>query len=183
MALLKNLPYLFILILIGYIIFLRECTPARIVNHYTTDTIVYNDTAYVPKLDTTYLTKVDTVYLDSIILKTIETERIDTVYLLREHFTKNFYTDTILNDSKGLIVVNDTLYRNRIKSRLNQIKIFSHKPKVSNHYYIGMGVIGSSDRMGLMAQGGLLTKKRNLYTIGYDVINKDISLSFYIKLF
>ena len=178
-----NLPYLVIVLLIGYIFFLRECTTPKVITNHTVDTIVYNDTAYVPKIDTFNQVHYDTVYIDSIILRTIETERIDTVYLLREHFTKNFYTDTILNDSKGLIVVNDTLYRNRIKSRLNQIKIFSHKPKVSNHYYIGMGVIGSSDRMGLMAQGGLLTKKRNLYTIGYDVINKDISLSFYIKLF
>jgi len=178
---LANLPYLAIIILIGYIFFLRECTAPKVIDHYTTDTITYRDTTYVPKLDT--ITKVDTVYLDSIIRETIFKEKLDTIFILREHFTHNFYTDTLLNSSKGLIIINDTLYRNKIKSRLKQIKLFDNKPKLRNRYYIGLGVVGSNDRMGLTGNLGLLTKKNNLYTLGYDVINKDVSLSFYIKLF
>ena len=179
---LANLPYLVIVLLIGYIFFLRECTPPTIVDHYKTDTVIYHDTAYVPKLDT-ILVK-DTLYLDSIIREVIERERIDTVYLLREHFTHNFYTDTILNDTNGLIVINDTLYRNRVKSRLNQIKLFNQVRdiKIRNKYFVGLGVVGSTDRMGLSANFAVLTKKKKLYSIGYDVINKDISLRFYFTL-
>lgn len=180
MKLFKSIPYIFILILIGYIIFLRECTPPAIV--YTTDTITYRDTTYVPKYDTTYLK--DTVYLDSIIREIIERERIDTVFILREHFTLNFYTDTILNDSNGLIVVSDTLYRNKIKARYNQIKLYPQriKPPLLTKYFIGVGVNGGRDRMGLSANVGVLTKKDYLYTLKYDLINKEISFNLYIKL-
>ena len=180
MKILKQIPYLFIIGLIIYIIFLRECTPPKIVDNYKTDTIYSNDTTYIPQVDTVHFT--DTLYVDSIINHTIINERIDTVYILRQHFTNRIYTDTILNDVRGLIIINDTLYRNRIKSRYNSIKLFRDKPIIKNKYFLGGGVIGSQDRLGLMANVGLLTKRNKLYTAGYDFINKDVSLSLYIKI-
>jgi hypothetical protein len=98
----KYIPYVFILILLGYIVFLQQCTP-KPDPVYITDTITYTDTAYIPQIDTLKFT--DTVYLDSIIRQIIIKEKLDTIIIFREHFTLNTYKDTILNDSNGLIVV------------------------------------------------------------------------------
>ena len=181
MKILKQIPYLFIIGLIIYIIFLRECTPPKIVDNYKTDTIYSNDTAYIPQVDTVHFT--DTLYVDSIINHTIINERIDTVYILRQHFTNRIYTDTILNDVRGLIIINDTLYRNRIKSRYSQIKLFAEKPTLKNNFYIGGGITGGQDRLGLTVNGAVMTKRKKLYTASYDLINKEVSLSLYIKIF
>ena len=166
----------------GYIMFLRECSSPRVVTNHTTDTVIYRDSIYIPKLDTLYFT--DTIYKDSVISRIIEREKIDTVYIIREHFTYSTYKDTILNDSNGLIVISDTLYRNKIKSRYNQIKLYPQrfKPTLRNKLFLGFGVGGWIDRFSLQGSVGLLTKRDNLYTISYDPINKDVSLGMYWKL-
>jgi len=177
----KYIPYVFILILLGYIVFLQQCTP-KPNPVYITDTITYRDTTYIPQIDTLKLT--DTIYLDSIIRQIIIKEKLDTIIIFREHFILNTYKDTILNDSNGLIVVNDTLYRNKIKHRYNQIKLYPQriKPTLLTKYYIGVGINGGRDRMGLSANVGILTKKDYIYTLKYDLINKEISFNLYLKL-
>lgn len=181
MAILKNIPYLIIILLLGYVMFLRECTPPP-QPIYLTDTITYHDTAYIPQIDTAYLK--DTIYIDSIIREIIIKEKLDTIVIFREHFTLNTYQDTIINDSNGLIVIYDTLYRNKIKSRYNQIKLYPQrlKPTLSTKYFIGGGINGGADRLGLNISAGLLTKKEYLYNCSYDLINKEISFNLYIKL-
>ena len=177
----KYIPYVFILILLGYIVFLQQCTP-KPNPVYITDTITYRDTAYIPQLDSIYIT--DTLYLDSIIREIIERERIDTVIIFREHFTLNTYQDTILNDSNGFIVISDTLYRNKIKSRLTSIKLYPQriKPTLLTKYYIGGGINGGANRLGLNVSVAMVTKKDYLYQFQYDLLNKEISFNLYIKL-
>lgn len=181
MKILKSIPYLFIVVLLGYIVFLQQCTePCKDV--YITDTITYQDTVYVPKWNTLKVT--DTIYLDSIIKQIIIKEKLDTVYIIRDYFTPHFYKDTILNDSNGLIVVSDTIYQNKIKSRYNSIKLYPQriKPPLLTRYFIGGGINGGRDRLGLSAGVGMLTKKDYLYQINYDMINKEVSFNIYIKL-
>ena len=177
----KYIPYVFILILLGYVIFLRECTP-KPDPVYITDTITYTDTAYIPQIDTLKLT--DTVYLDSIIRQIIIKEKLDTIIIFREHFTLNTYKDTILNDSNGFIVISDTLYRNKIKSRLTSIKLYPQriKPTLLTKYYIGGGINGGANRLGLNVSVAMVTKKDYLYQFQYDLLNKEISFNLYIKL-
>ena len=177
----KKIPYLFIIILLGYVVYLRECTP-KPDPVYITDTITYRDTTYIPQIDTLKFT--DTIYLDSIIRQIIIKEKLDTIIIFREHFTLNTYKDTILNDSNGFIVISDTIYRNKIKSRLTSIKLYPQriKPTLLTKYYIGVGINGGRDRMGLSANVGILTKKDYIYTLKYDLINKEISFNLYLKL-
>ena len=177
----KYIPYVFILILLGYIVFLQQCTP-KPDPVYITDTITYTDTAYIPQIDTLKFT--DTVYLDSIIRQIIIKEKLDTVVIFREFFSLNTYKDTILDDSNGLIVVNDTLYKNKIKSRYNQIKLYPQriKPTLLTKYYIGGGINGGANRLGLNVSVAMVTKKDYLYQFQYDLLNKEISFNLYIKL-
>ena len=178
----KNIPYIFILALLAYIVFLRECTPPP--KPIIETKIVYQvDSVYIPKVDTLHMVHMDTLYIDSLIYNTIIHEQIDTIYILRDYFTKYYYTDTIRNDSQALIVINDTLYRNRIKSRYSQIKLFAEKPTLKNNFYIGGGITGGVDRLGLTVNGAMMTKRKKLYTASYDLINKEVSLSLYIKIF
>jgi len=177
----KTIPYIFIIALICYIVFLRECTsPQPIIE---TKIVTQHDSIYVPIIDTFNTLQIDTVWLDSLIYNTIIHEQIDTIYILRDYFTKYYYTDTIRNDSQALIVINDTLYRNRIKSRYSQIKLFAEKPTLKNNFYIGGGITGGQDRLGLTVNGAMITKRKKLYTASYDLINKEVSLSLYIKIF
>ena len=67
--------------------------------------VVYRDT--VTAYDTTILDG-DTVYVQV---------PVDTALILRDYFATVIYADTVKNDSSALIVINETLTKNRIASR------------------------------------------------------------------
>lgn len=177
MAILRSAPYIVIALLLGYVIYLKECTPA-----IEPETITVRDTIYKPKIDTIYKPYTNTIYKDTGSTKIVTITKtdtvIDTVLLIQDYLSKVTYTDTILNDSKGFIVVNDTIYKNRIISRYNQIKLY--KKRVKNHYFIGGGLSGGMKRVGLQVSAAMLSKRKNLYSFDYDFINKEIKFSYYI---
>ena len=189
MQILKNIPYLVIILLLGYVMFLRECTNCpecpendTIIEYvYNTDTIKSIDTAYMPEI---IYQKIDCVrWVHS---------QVDTAEILKNYFTLNYYSDTLVNDTNALVVINDTITQNRILSRVPAISIYPHilkettyiklKPELRNKVFLGAGVGRNMQEFGLSANIGLMTKKDNLYILSYDAINKDIYLSLYWKL-
>ncbi len=57
----------------------------------------------------------DTVWLDGDTTYIIEP--VDTMVILRDYFAKVYYKDTVKNDSSALIVLNETVSKNRIAHR------------------------------------------------------------------
>jgi len=98
----------------------------------------------------------------------------DTAAIIERFYQKVFYSDTQTN-KYGKIVIDDTIYKNRIASRrvVTDIKI----PEVTNTVtlvkkknivYIGAGALGSLESP-LYAVGGdlsLKTKTDRMYTVG-----------------
>jgi len=179
---LKYVQVIIIVALIGYVMFLRECTTPKVITNNTVDTIYRSDSVYVPRIVERIVPKIyyndtgSTKYLVDTLLLT------DTAYIILDWNTEYIYKDTLLNNKDGFVSVIDTIYRNKIKSRQKQIKLYSQRIEPINHYYLGLGVSGSPDRFGLSANIGLITKRNNLYTIGYDVLNKDVYLNLYWRI-
>lgn len=95
--------------------------PAPVDSKIQIDTLWQHDTVptieYVPK----FYTKVDTLW---------KSQTIDTAAILQAFFNKNFYPDTVVNDSQLLVVINDTVSQNQIQSRVPFI--VCHFPIITN---------------------------------------------------
>lgn len=76
------------------------------------------DTVYVP-IETIKYIKGKDIYHEKIVEKTVfKTPDIDSMMIVADYFNKYLYQDTlILNDNLGLIIVNDTIYQNKVLSR------------------------------------------------------------------
>lgn len=183
MALLKNIPYLIIGFLLLYILFLQECKRPKVVNPTTkVDTIVLKDTFYQPTIKDSIV--YSTIYKDKV--SYVYDTFVDTVYVIKDYLTKYYYQDTILSDSNGLIVIMDTIYRNRIKSRQNYVRLYpkrfveTYTPKIK--IFVGLRVYSNIERSGINGSIAMLTKNDNLYSIGYDPFNKNVLFSAYYKI-
>ena len=171
-----------------YIIFLKECTSPDIVDNstHTSDTIKQTDTIiktvtikekeYVPEIS----------YRDTGSTKYIT---LDTAEALFHYNTKIAYIDTLINSKRAFIIIIDTLQRNQIISRSKDVNFYDMVIKETNtvnllqkkrnRVFIGAGVGGNMNMFSAKLSAGLLTKKRNLYTLDYDPFNKIVSVSVY----
>ena len=171
------------------IIFLqRECsheTPHanQTVTLYDTihDTLPYPVTHYLPKL----------IYKDTGSVRW-QTQPIDTPAILSAYFERHFYKDTLLNDTNALIIVSDTISRNRIIYRSPLLRIYPHiirqttyikqKASLRRKLFVGIGAGQSFNRFGLSANILYATKKDHVYSFSYDVLNKSFYVSMYWKI-
>lgn len=179
----KYIPYILLVIAVGIIAYLIESKPVTpdpvLITEWHTDTLYVYDTAYVPEYIDRVVTKYDTV--------------IDTAYVIKDYSTKYYYSDTLMNDTNAIVIVNDTVYRNRILSRSKRINIFTHtkyettyisvpeQPKW--HIYAGAGVSGNPNTFGFDINAGFMSRKGTVYTVGYDVVNMNyrVGVLFRIK--
>jgi len=81
---------------VPYIVYKDKPIPQR---------ITYMDT--IMEYDTTILDG-DTVYVE---------KAIDTAALMKDYFASVYYTDTLKNDSSALIVLSETIHKNRVANR------------------------------------------------------------------
>ena len=108
----KDIKTITILILLGLIVYLKQCTepkkvvvPKEVIKIETKyDTIVKVSEVYVPTIKEVIVEVHDTI------------TEIDTVKVIGDYFTKKFYSDT-LNEDSLIAIVNDTVYKNSIISR------------------------------------------------------------------
>jgi hypothetical protein len=133
------------------------------------DTLKIDSLVYVPR----WKTKVNTVH-DTILAD------IDTLNILKDYYTKYFYTDTLDLDSLGSIIINDTISKNSIIFREIQPNVFIPTTTVTNtvlvnnrEFYAGFGLKGRIDQINYLG-GELLfrTKNKQAYSIGVGV-NQD----------
>jgi hypothetical protein len=140
------------------------------------DTLETTDTVYIPKWKNKYITTPgDTIYVP------IDKE-IDSLQIIKDYFTKYYYEDKISLDSLGYIVIQDTIYNNRILSRKVIPTIFFPKttiikippPPPTNSFYGGIEIGGKASQLDYLG-GKILwkTKKDQIYGLGLG-LNKDL---------
>lgn len=137
---------------------------------------------------------------------------IDSLAVARAYFSKRMGIDTLVNDSLYLLSLSwevqenkPTFFQPTIVDR-KPTTIISHTitEKPRNKVFVGIGVGGSPNRgklysirpddasgigvdgspnsFGLAPSAALYTKRENLYTASYDVINKDFYVTFFYKI-
>lgn len=151
-------------------ILLRYCNPQQpevIIQKDTIHKTIYRD-FMVPD------TIIQNKYITKNVHDTIKVIVKDTVYIASEiitdHFAKISYTDTILNDSNGLITISDTLYMNRLLNRYSDIKLINTTKTILDnkaHLYIGLGSNLSQNNINV-SLNGYLQKKNHLFGLGYN---------------
>jgi hypothetical protein len=182
----KSILWIIIIFLLSILLLQRECTPTHSVSSppvyiYDTiyDTLIIQPKAYVPK----------PVYRDTGSTKWRYHE-IDTLKILQNYFSRQLYRDTIVNDSNALIVLNDTVSRNQIISRLPQITLYPQTiyrtqylviPQKSS-LHIGFSVGKNPSQFSLASSVMFQSKKGNIYFASYDFISHDVYLGMSWKI-
>jgi len=190
----KDIKTLLIVVLVAIILLMRACSgkegkgiaknePITITQTVTKwDTVTIDSLVYIPK----WKTKIETIH-DTV------PANIDTLDILKDYYTKYFYTDTLDLDSLGSIVINDTISRNSILFREIQPNIFIPTTTVTNtvfinnrEFYVGFGLKGRTDQINYLG-GELLYRTKNKQVYGAGVgLNQDfqpiLGFSMYWKL-
>ncbi len=169
----KNLQTIIILVLVAVILWLTQCQ--RNDCPEVTETIINDSIVYVPKIVTEVVTNKQTVYKDRIIHDTVRINEGIVQYITPEvdYFIKRFYSDTISLDSLGHIIVQDTIFQNKILARkiLREFKMqnVTFKPSRLHKtaFYIGFGTSISKQQFKSLTFEVLLTRKKNAYSLGF----------------
>ena len=155
----------------------------------------------VPQMETLYDTIHDTVpypvirYVPTPVYKDTGStkwkwHKVDTTAILKDYYSKHYYIDTLANNSIALIIIRDTVSRNRIISRQKQLTFYPRTikettiRKIPNKRKLFVGLaIGRNPKQFALSPSILYTsRKDNAYAFSYDVLNHDIYLSMYWKL-
>lgn len=167
------------------IIYLTEFRGGRktiIRTQIDTITLVRIDTKIIVKQN--YIPKL--VYQDT---GSIQFVNVDTFAILKDYFSNNIYSDTILNDSTGFIFILDTLHQNRIKSRHINSELYSQinyvyitkTESVENKNKVFWGSEVSSD--GNFSVGGAFQNKNdNIFVFKKSLKAKNFEISYFHKI-
>jgi len=115
----------------------------------------------------------------------------DTVYVLSEYATENRYTIPI-RDSIGTLDIDLSIQYNSLQkySYTGQYKTYAKTitdtkyvitPKL-NKLLVGLVLSGNAEYFGASPVVGVKTKKDNVFLAGYDVINKNYSFGYMVKI-
>ena len=187
----KNNILIVLLIVIVTLFIQRECSrpePTVLIQPefiFDTDTIVKTikpEPVYITIPGDTIVTR-DTVFIND----GSTSEHFWNV--LSDYYTRKFYDEVLLDDSSAYILVKLELFNNDLKRvdlnfvNRRPVDIICPEPyKPVNKLFIGGGVSGNLDTFGAGPAVALNTKRDNLYTYQYDVINKTHHVSTFWKL-
>lgn len=173
-------------IAVAVIMFVRQCKgffapKTEVIKSDTVWIVAKSDTVYQPVPFTITNTRTNTVYKPFYRTDTLEISEVlpaDTPAIIARFYQKAFYSDTVSrNDTTlrkyGTVVVNDTVYQNRITSRrvLTNLKI----PEVTNTVvrnrrvvYFDVNVVGTPSEPLYAVGGGFSMKNLNdrIYSVG-----------------
>jgi hypothetical protein len=183
--------WMIIAFLLLALILVRECNRSERfveVNRtiYRTDTIK-GDSILVP------YPVVQIVKEDSIIYRIIPAQ-IDSAEVARQYYAERYYKNHPLVDDTNIYITFDAMVsENRLRWVLPYVQI--RRPQVINYYttviqqeqpqikvFAGAGLGRSLTNFGLAPSVALLTKREHLYSLHYDLINKDVYFSVYFKI-
>jgi hypothetical protein len=184
----NNIQPVLIVVLIVVIILQRSCsgpsvnlnlpnnntlTEGAVITKIETkwDTLTLDSLVYVPKWNTKieYQTAYETIIQD-----------IDTLSILKDYYSKYFYSDTIDLDSFGNIVINDTITKNSIITRKIKPTLYIPTTTITRdslitkrELYYGLGLVANKQQFSYMG-GELLyrTRRKHIYGVGVGINNE-----------
>jgi len=151
------------------------CTNPEIIDNSTIEyrdtTITFHDT--IVRTDVRWKTK----RYDSLIYVN---ETIDTAAILKDYYTAYAYDDVVMIDTLGYILIEDTIYKNRIQYRA--VSTYLKTPYIirtnevltyRSQFYVGLGMTGNLNSLDAIT-GNLLfvTKRQKAFSFGAG-INSD----------
>jgi len=184
----KIAPYIVIIILMISLFVQREYFCNEDCDCVSVDTTIIDTNIIVYELNIDqYTPEIESYY--NIVYDT----NIYTIYN-KDSIIKEYYSSINLNDKivnrYGTFFINDVISQNRILHRsfravLNS-QIITKKEFVTekrgSHFYAGLSVGGSSNKFSLGGSILVLTKRGNAYGASYDIINKNIMVTYYYKI-
>ena len=183
--------FVVILILISLLFLQRECSRPEpttlLVPHFIYDTTIVENTIKPEPITT--IVPGDTVYISDTVYVTSDDMPSHVWDIISEHFTRKFYDEVLLNDSSAYLKVGVELFRNNVEnlnySFINRRPvdvICPECPTIRNKWFIGGTISGSPTQFGAGPSAALLTRRDNLYSYNYDIINGVHSVSMFYKL-
>lgn len=188
--------HIIILVLIGIIIFMRECNCGKTCQQ-TADTVRTTDTVWdtarivqvlpVPK-PYTVIEPGDTIWIPADTAEAMAFLR----EKLKDYYRIRLYQDTLKDDTSAFVMLNDCVTINRLGERT--LTFINRRPTAinttiiqpaatpRNRIFVGPSVGRNPDQFGLGGSVMLVTKKDHAYSYMYDVTNKDHYLSLFWKI-
>lgn len=183
----KNFTTLLLICVVILLLIQRGCNPkppqgviTEIETRY--DTINTITEVYVPQYKYKTIINTDTI------------KEIDTVEVIKDYYTQYFYSDTLDLDTSGFLVINDTIFNNKIYSRQLESHIIIPTTTITNtiyenkrELYVGIesGINNKAEINYIGADVLFKTKRKQIYGIGLGVdnnFNPTIMASMYWKL-
>lgn len=174
-----DIRHIVILIMVGIIIFLQFFVPPQI---ETEEKLIYDT---IPQ-EVIYEVEVEVPYeveVEKIVEVPAPTPRVDTAFILKNFYLKNFVQDTItLSNNQGVIYLSDTISQNKVVARNFTANVkpkvvrepAPEPPKVRNQVYIGLnGALSYQDWVNSLGTSILLkTKDDKIFQLGGGVANR-----------
>ena len=174
-----DIRHIVILLMVGIIIFLQFFVPPQI---EIEEKLVYDT---IPQ-EVIYEVEVEVPYeveVEKIVEVPAPTPLVDTAFILKNFYLKNFVQDTImLSNNQGVIYLFDSISQNKVISRNFSAAIkpkivrepTPEPPKVRNQVYIGLnGSLSQDDWVNSLGTSVLLrTKNDKIFQIGGGVANR-----------
>ena len=111
---------------------------------------------------------------------------IDTMAILADHFSRNYYLDTLKNDTSALVVVIDTVSWNTLQGRglifqnRRATSIVTVTPPATTSgraLYLGASIGYRPEKVGFGPAIMYTDNSRHAYSLSFDIVNRDINLS------
>lgn len=185
----KTAPWIIISVLILLLVLQQEC-------HHCPDvgnTVSKTDTCYIA--GDTVIRELPVVIPskpDSIVPQPIPAN-IDSAAVAMAFYSKVFGNAILVDDTSMYAGFNYLIEQNRLQWFIPKVAnrrptaiihntsiIESVKPR--NKFFAGVGIGRSMNEFGLAPSVALLTKKDHLYSVSYDLINKDMYFTMYWKI-
>ena len=175
----KIISYLLAFALGAILFHQKQRPPNGCIQQLPARTISYPVVTYAPVVQKEISHTTDT-------LKVEIPAKIDSLTIIVDYFKKRHYIDTIANDTNALIVISDTVSRNRILSRSVQKRFFTHSYKVyppaKAHFFAGAAIGGNGSRFGFAPSLLYQDKHARLWGVNYDIFQKQIFISAYFRI-
>ena len=174
-----DIRHIVILLMVGIIIFLQFFIPPQI---EIKEKLVYDT---IPQ-EVIYEVEVEVPYeveVEKIVEVPAPTPLVDTTFILKNFFIKNFVQDTItLNNNQGVVYLFDSISQNKVVSRNFSATIKPkivrepalELPKIRNQVYVGLnGALSQQDWVNSIGTSILLkTKDDKVFQLGGGVANR-----------